>query len=255
MVFLYAIIFGIVQGLTEFLPVSSSGHLVLVNRIFGGSGNFLFLSVLLHVATLLSVIIVLRKDVKNLICHPFSAQAKKIYLSLLPTIIIVLVFKSAFENAFNGQYLSICFAITGFVLLLTCFFSKRAQTNKPISYKTAFFMGVIQGIAVMPGISRSGSTIACGMLCGESQENATKFSFLMSIPVIFASMGYEALKVFKNGTVIQSSELLPIMIACVFAFFVGMFSIKIMLGIVKKTGLLPFGIYLFVLSILTAIFL
>ena len=186
-----AILYGFIQGATEFLPVSSSGHLVLFNNIFKTENNFIFFSLLLHLATLFSVVWVLRKEVLYLIKHPLSDYAVKLYLATIPTVLIVLLFKGFFEESFNGTFLPICFMLTAIFLIIVEFISKKQI--KPINKKISFIMGIAQGIAVLPGISRSGSTIIAGLMCGGDRKEVSKFSFLMSIPIILASMLYELL--------------------------------------------------------------
>ncbi|MBE7082667.1 MAG: undecaprenyl-diphosphate phosphatase, partial [Clostridiales bacterium] len=127
----FIIILAIVQGLTEFLPVSSSGHLVLLNKFFGISNDFLLLSVILHVATLLSVVWVLRKQVWQIIRHPFSKQTKLLVVATIPTVVIVVLFKGFFDSAFDGRFLPICFMLTAMLILVSEYLSKK-QKNKQI---------------------------------------------------------------------------------------------------------------------------
>ena len=162
---IYYFVLGLVQGLTEFLPVSSSGHLVLLNKLFGNGNNFLFVSILLHVATLFSVCFVLRKEIFELIKHPFSKQTLNIAYATICSFVIVLLFKSFFEDAFGGEYLSICFIITAIILMLSYFKTKSGLYKKydKINWKNSVITGLVQGVAVLPGISRSGSTI-CSLI-------------------------------------------------------------------------------------------
>lgn len=247
-----AIILGIIQGLTEFLPVSSSGHLVLAKKIFGIGGDFIFFSVILHIATLLAVIIYFKKEVWFLITHPFSALAKKIYLATVPTVVLVLIFESFIENSFDGRLLPFCFAFTAVLLVITQFVSKKSQ-NKDIDYKGGFAMGLMQGIAVLPGISRSGATICTGVLLGYDRVNSARFSFLMSIPIIIASMFYEIFKLLNAG----GGQIFPLQtfISAVFAFVVGFFAIKFMMFVVSKVKYYWFAIYLTAITVLSFFFL
>lgn len=250
---LYIIILGIVQGLTEFLPVSSSGHLVLLNKFFSIEGNFILLSVILHVATLFSVIIVLRKQILDLIKHPFCEKAKKLYLATIPTVTIVLIFKTFFEKSFTGQWLPICFMITAILLFVTEMLSKKRQSGKPISYKTSIVMGIVQGFAVLPGISRSGSTICSGLLMGEDKDKVTSFSFLMSIPIIIASLGLEIYELVSTDIGLVGYGIIDIVLGFVFALIVGILSIKLMYKVVEKKKLILFSIYLMLLSIFSLV--
>ena len=255
---LVALTLGIIQGLTEFLPVSSSGHLLLLNQLFGINGDFLFVSIILHFATLLAVIFVFWKDILNLIKHPLSKQAINLYIATIPTVIIVLIFKKFIESSFeNASLLPFCFMLTAVLLLITYFLSNR-KNKADVEYEnyceikrtSALAMGISQGLAVIPGISRSGSTICTGLILGENRKESAKFSFLMSIPIIIASMLYEI--IFSSSTAsIQEIGILPLIVAFISAFLVGILSIKVMLKIVEKAKYYYFSIYLIILSIIS----
>lgn len=247
MTIIEAIIYGLIQGLSEFLPISSSGHLVLFSKFLSYDGNFILFSVLLHLATLLAVVIYFRKEVVELIKKPFSKDAVLLYIATIPTVLIVLLFKGFVEDSFSGSLLPFCFIFTAVLLLISQILSK--QNNKPITKKNAFIMGIAQGIATLPGISRSGSTICTGLILGQDKEKTAKFSFLMSIPIILASMAYELLKVFKFGA--GEIAAVPTVIAFVVAFVSGFLSIKLMLSAVKKLKLYWFSIYLFIVGIIS----
>ena len=253
MTILVALILGLVQGLTEFLPVSSSGHLMLLNQIFKIEGDFLFISIVLHLATLFAIVIVFYKEIWQLIKHPFSKQAINLYIATIPTVTIVLLFKAFIEKFFNNaSLLPFCFMFTAFLLVITQFLSNKKQVdfNKQIKTSSAFIMGISQGFAVIPGISRSGSTICTGLILGEEREQTAKFSFLMSIPIIFASLLYEI--IFTDSVItIKTVGVLPLLIAFLSAFLVGILSIKFMLRVVKNSKYYYFSIYLIALSILS----
>ena len=243
------IIFGLVQGLTEFLPISSSGHLLLLEKLFAFDGDFVFFAVLLHLATLLAVIIALKKEVLFIIKNPLSPLGKKIILATIPTIIIVLIFKGWFESILDGSLLSLSFMFTG-VLLIVATMLTKPRAGEEIKKRSAVIMGLAQGIAVIPGISRSGATISTGLLLGESRSKSAKFSFLISIPIILASMIYEIIfssqSYFMDATVVLGS-----IIAFVVALVVGIVAIKLTLKLVKESKLWIFSIYLFILSGIT----
>lgn len=246
------IILGIVQGVTEFLPVSSSGHLVLLSRVFGIEDS-LFVSILLHVATLLSVIVVLRKEVWSIVRHPFSDLSKKIVVATIPTCLIVLLIYPFITEAFEGAMLPICFTITAIVLLATDFFlhkKKGAFSGAPLSYKQSLIMGAAQGLATLPGISRSGSTICTGVLAGGDREKVAKFSFLMSIPVIILSMCLEIYKLVKLGS-FPSVNVAGLILASILAFVVGVLSIKFMIKLTQNLNFRWFSLYLLILTIIT----
>lgn len=247
------IFYGVLQGLTEFLPVSSSGHLVFFNGVFGSTCDFLFFSLLLHLATLFAVVVVLWKEIKFLVRNPFSPLAKNLYISTLITIVIVLVFEGFIKDAFAGTFLPICFMLTAFLLFVTEVYAQKKTT--PINTKKSVLMGIAQGIAVLPGISRSGATICTGILCGLSREEASRFSFLMSIPIILASMAYEVLGALTSGTGVIDTPILPSIFGFVSAFLVGVFAVKFMLKALQKIKLWWFSIYLILLAIISLILL
>lgn len=247
----FVIILALVQGLTEFLPVSSSGHLVLLNKFFGIGNDFLLLSIILHVATLFSVFIVLRKEIFAILKDPFGKQTQKLLFATIPTVLIVLLFKGFIDTTFDGRFLPFCFMLTAVLLVVSEIISKKAQNKqKDISKSMALFMGVAQGIAVLPGISRSGATICAGLIQKGKREEVTHFSFLMSIPIILASL---ALEIYEYATAGQALTLAwyEIAIGFIVAFISGIFAMKFMINIVKKHSLIWFAIYLFVLSIIS----
>ena len=244
-----AIILGIVQGLTEFLPVSSSGHLVLFENIFGTGAN-LFMTIALHLGSLFAVVVIFWKDILYIIKHPFCDLSKKLVIATIPTVIIVLFFKTFIEDSFNGNFFLVGFVITAFLLMITEIVVKKVEDKKPISNKVAIIMGIAQGIATLPGVSRSGSTICAGLLCGENRESVAKFSFLMSIPIIVASCVYEILFTSTVSTI----SILPIIVGMIFAFIFAILAIKLMLKLIKKVEFTYFAIYLVILVIVLSLF-
>lgn len=251
---LIAIIFGAVQGLTEFLPVSSSGHLTLLSKIFGIQNDTFLINILLHFATLFAVIYVFRKYIWEMIKHPLSKQAVKLYIASIPTILMVLFFKYFLNDYFgNSKLLPFGFLITAAILFFTyLMIGNKKEDSKEVSInkKTAFFMGIAQGFAIFPGISRSGITICTGLLSGGKREETARFSFLMSIPIIIASVVYE---MFSGGmaTISEASLIVPLLFSFITAFIVGILSIKFMLRIIKNAKYYWFSMYLFVIAILS----
>ena len=246
--FLALFFLGIIQGLTEFLPVSSSGHLVLFGNLFGIEES-LFISILLHVATLLSIVVVFYKDIWQMIRHPFSKQTTMLVVATIPTCLIVLVLMPIIKQSFAGGLLPICFLISAILLLVSEQLSKKKE-KKEMTYKTAFIMGIAQGFAVFPGISRSGSTISAGLLSGGEKESVAKFSFLMSIPIIFLSLIMEIYEI-ATGSLKLQIEILPTILAFVSAFVVGIFAIKLMIKLTVKSSLKWFSLYLLIISIVS----
>lgn len=228
---------GLVQGLTEFLPVSSSGHLLLIEKL-GVSPPSIATNLFLHIATLLVVFICMRKNVFDLIRHPFGKKAVWIYIVCIPTAIIGVIFKLFFEDLLLGKYLSVCFLITA-LLLLT---ANKTRFN-PKRSVGAFLTGIVQGLAVLPGISRSGSTISALTYMNYEKEEATELSFLMSIPVILGGAIFE-LKDITWGDI----DWIILVTAFITAFISGFFAIKVMLKNfhLAKT---PFAIYLLIISV------
>ncbi len=247
----YIVVLAFVQGLTEFLPVSSSGHLLLLSKLFGINNDFLLLSVILHVATLLSVLIVLKSEVKELIKHPFGDLSKKLILATIPTVVIVILFKSFFDNAFDGKYLPFCFMLTSVLIVLSEFIcKKKTNLTKTITSKDSIIMGIAQGIAVLPGISRSGATICTGLICGKNREEVAHFSFLMSIPIILASLVLEVYEYVKVGQVLIISWY-ELLIGFIVAFITGLFAVKFMLKLIEKHSLMIFAVYLIIIAIIS----
>ena len=187
-----SIVLGTVQGLTEFLPVSSSGHLALLHRILGTDfgGNSLFFDIMLHVGTLVAVIAVLWRDILDLFKKPFKTLLILI-VATIPAGVVGLLFNGWIEDVTNGQYgvilLTCCFAFTAVLLLVTEHVAKKRQQAQPFGWKHGISMGLMQAVALFPGISRSGSTICAGVLSGAERKSVAHFSFLMSIPVILGS--------------------------------------------------------------------
>lgn len=228
---------GVVQGLTEFLPVSSSGHLLLIEKL-GVAPPSLATNLFLHVATLLVVLMSMRKSVFDLVRHPFGERMIWIVIASIPTAIIGVIFKLFFEELLVGKYLSISFLITALLLL-----TAKETPFKPKRKVGAFLVGLAQGLAVLPGISRSGTTISAMTFLNYDKEEATELSFLMSIPVII------------GGAIVELKDLsfaeidwIILVTAFITAFVSGFFAIKVMLKNfhLAKT---PFAIYLLVISI------
>lgn len=250
---LYFILLGIVQGLTEFLPVSSSGHLVFLDKIFNvETGNFMLVSIILHIATLLSVIIVFYKDIWELIKHPFSKNGKSIIISTIYTVVVVLIFKGFFIDSFSGKFLPICFMITAILLMVTYFKTKspKYKSYKDMSYKNASIIGLMQGVAVLPGISRSGTTISTAILLNVDSDKATSYSFILSIPIIICSLIFEIYECFVGNQSMYSGGVLNLTLAFVIALIFGIFAIKIMKKLAKTGKYYYFSIYLAILSII-----
>lgn len=257
-----AIILGLVQGLSEFLPISSSGHLVIFADIlkFNDSGSIAF-EVLVHFGTLCSVIIALRKEVIKLVYAPYAVWIKKskdaelkeflrwdlyIILATIPAAFLGLLFKDEIEAIFDNVLLTYFMLLCTGMMMISTKFIKYGQ--KEFKFSNTFVVGIAQAIAILPGISRSGSTIFTGMLLKMDREKVAKFSFLMSLPVIF---GATLLK-FKDllDTPPANAEISGLVAGTLMAFISGYFAIIWLLDIVKKGKLQIFGYYCLVVAIL-----
>lgn len=241
---LYAIILGIVQGLTEFLPMSSSGHLILLERA-GIAKPDICLNLFLHLATLLAVLIVYRKQCFELIKHPFSKKTMLYAVATIPTVIIAVIFKLFLKGLLIGSYLPMCFMFTAFILGLADIIKNSKIST--LNGKNAFLTGIMQGIAVLPGVSRSGSTIATLTLLGVPKKEAKDFTFMLSIPIIIGGTIVE----FADNDLTFSLSPIALMLAFLFAFFCGLLSIKSTEKVIEKGKFMPFSLYLVGMSILS----
>lgn len=258
MEFLEAIILGIIQGLTEFLPVSSSGHIELAKAIFGTQENdSMTMTVVLHFATALSTCFVFRKDLisifKGLLLFKNNTEfqfSTKIVLSMIPAAIIGVLYDDLIETFFSGKILlvGIFLILTGLILFVA---DKAKTTSKNVNFTQAILIGISQAIAILPGISRSGATISTSVLLGIDREKAARFSFLMVIPLIFGKIAKDLLSDKFN---LQSSELLYLAVGFVFAFFTGLIACQLMIKIVKKSKLYYFSFYCFVVGAIAIIY-
>lgn len=248
-----AIIVGIVQGLTEFLPVSSSGHIVIAQEVLGiqfdEEDNLLF-AIVLHFATALSTIVIFRKDIFQIFTGLFQFKdneefrfSLKIVLSMIPAALVGLLLKDTLEEIFSNLL------IVGFMLLITAgllFFADKAKnTGKSISYRDSFIIGIAQGFAaILPGISRSGSTISTSILLGNDKSKAARFSFLMVLPLIFGATAKMFLDASDTGGLAVGQMPIGALIGGFIAAFIsGLFACKWMIDLVKKAKLTYFSIY------------
>lgn len=259
---LEALVLGLLQGLTEYLPVSSSGHLTIGSTLFGMTGEeSLSFTILVHVATVLSTLVILWKEIvwllKGLFQFRWNNETKyvvNILISMIPVGIVGLFFKDTVEEIFGSGLL-----IVGIMLLVTASLLAFAYYAKPrqketISKKDAFIIGLAQACAVMPGLSRSGSTIATGLILGNKKENLAQFSFLMVIPPILGEALLETLKL-MSGTEVASSDIptSSLVIGFFAAFISGCIACKWMINIVKKGKLVYFAIYCAIVGAITVV--
>ena len=260
---LQALILGIVQGLTEYLPVSSSGHLAIGAHLFGldGAENLTF-TIAVHVATVLSTLVILWKEVATLCKGLFQWQLNSetryflnILISMIPVGIVGLFFKDEVERIFGSGLLVVGLMLLLTALLLTFSYYARPRQKEHISPKDAFIIGLAQAAAVMPGLSRSGSTIATGLLLGNKKETLAHFSFLMVIPPILGEALLDTVKIFKGSSEAALGSISPsaLTIGFLAAFIFGCLACKWMIDIVKKGKLIYFAIYCAVVGLITVI--
>ena len=237
----YALIMGVLQGLTEFLPVSSSGHLVLFSRITGITSS-LYYDLILHLGSLFAVLIFERKQVLDIIRHPLCKKSKFLFVSCIFTVVIVLVFSGLIPSSFEGNALPFCFLVTAIVLFLGEKFPK--SNAKSLSYASAITLGVAQGLAVFPGVSRSGTTYSVGNALGLEKEENLNFCFLLSVPVILGG----ALLSILSSSAVEVSFLCLLVGFC--ASFISAFcSLKLINKVFLGKGFTPFVVYLSLLSV------
>lgn len=250
-----AIILGVIQGLTEFLPVSSSGHLELGKAILGDNSvqeESLLFTVVLHFATALSTIVVFRKDIWEIISgllqlkwNEESKFSAKIIISMLPAVFVGLFFEEQLEAFFGGNVMFV-----GFMLVITAillyFADKAKDTGKKVSFTNAFLVGISQAIAMLPGISRSGATISTSVLLGVDKSKAARFSFLMVVPLIFGKIAKDLI----GGELTFSGENNVAMGAgFIAAFIAGLAACTWMIKLVRKSKLSYFAIYCLVIGL------
>ncbi len=255
-----SIILGIIQGLTEFLPVSSSGHLELGKAILGDDSlpeESLLFTVILHFATALSTIVIFRKDIIEIIKGLFSFAwnddtkfISKIIISMIPAVIIGVFFEKQLEQLFSSNIM-----LVGFMLLVTAillFFADKAKsTNKKVTFKNAFIIGVSQAIAMLPGISRSGATISTSVLLGNDKTKAARFSFLMVVPLIFGKIAKD---IMGGELSFENQNTTTLLVGFIAAFISGLFACTWMIRLVRKSKLTYFSIYCAIVGLIAILF-
>ena len=248
-----AIILGLIQGLTEFLPVSSSGHLAIAKGVFGIATDDIAFEIVVHAATALSVVVVFWKDIVKLFNgvkkFEYNDETKYVLMllvSMIPVAIVGLFFKDQVEAVFATGPLNI-----GCALLVTAMLLAISQLYRPrrhrMSYTRAILMGLAQAVAVIPGLSRSGATIATGLISGARKEEVARFSFLM---VLVPILGEAFLELVSGGLAHSSAGIVPLALGFVSAYFSGVFACRVMIEFVKNASLGWFAIYCTVLGII-----
>ena len=256
------IILGIIQGLTEFLPVSSSGHLeitkeILHNDSLSDENQSMLVTVALHGATALSTIVIFRKDIaeifKGLLAFKWNNEtqfAVKIIISMLPAVIVGLTFNEEIENLFAGNMLLVgtCLVLTAGLLYLA---DKAKNTTKDVTFTHSIIIGISQAIAILPGISRSGATISTAVLLGTDKTNSARFSFLMVVPVILGKMAKD---VIGGDFSTENEQFIPLALGFIAAFLTGLFACTWMIKIVQKSQLKYFSYYCLIVGAIAIVY-
>ena len=252
-----AIVLGVVQGLTEFLPVSSSGHLVLLQKIFGISEPALFFDTMVHMGTLAAVFVVLRRDIWAILRRPLQPLTAWLILATLPVVVFALAFKDHIESAFeSGKFLGFAFLITAALLTISELLARRAGRQKKageMNWLDALVIGVLQAMAIVPGVSRSGSTLSGALSRRLDRDFAARFSFLLSIPAILGALVLQFKDLAAGMDTAGSIGAAAIIAGTLSAAVVGFFAVRLMLKIVRKKSLLGFAVYTAVLGALVLV--
>ena len=251
-----AALLGLVQGIGEFLPISSSGHLLLGRMVLGlnidqTSGAYHMLDILLHVGTLIPVLIVFWKDWWEILKNPFKSKTLLLlFIASLPTLVVKFIFDDFIDGANTGWFLGVSFLMTAVFLLVSEHVSSRKarKADKP-GFLHAIVMGCMQGIALLPGVSRSGSTLAGGLLSGLDRKSAAKFSFMMSAPAIAGAFLLEGKDAIENGW-IKDLAVGPTIVGVIIAAVVGYLAIRFMLKLITRVSLNWFALYVAILGVL-----
>lgn len=255
-----AIILGIIQGLTEFLPVSSSGHLELAKFIMGDDSlpkESMLMTVVLHFATALSTVVIFRKEILEILQGLFQFKwneefrfSLKIIISMIPAAVIGVTFNDQLEVFFSGKILLVgcLLLLTGALLFLA---DKAKNTTKTVGFGHSLIIGISQAIAILPGISRSGATISTSVLLGIDREKAARFSFLMVVPLIFGKIAKDAM---SDEFLSSSISTLSLSLGFIFAFATGLLACTWMIKLVKSSKLSYFSIYCFAIGTIAIIY-
>ncbi|MDR2898931.1 MAG: undecaprenyl-diphosphate phosphatase [Clostridiales bacterium] len=249
MTVLEAVILGLVQGLAEFLPISSSGHLIIVQNLLGLKNNMLSFDVLLHVGTLIPVFIVFWQEIFALIKRPFQKMTLLLIVGTLPAVIFTLLLGDIIDSLFaGGLFLAIGYVITGILLLVSDRLKLGKKTEKDMSIADALAIGTVQAIAITPGISRSGSTITGSLFMGLTKDAAASYSFLLSIPAILGATVLQLKDIVTGESSLVLIDFAPALAGFLTAAVSGYIAIRFMLNLIKKRKLKFFAVYVFILA-------
>lgn len=244
-----AAILGLVQGLTEFLPISSSGHLVLFQKLFGIAEDALIFDVSLHLGTLVAVLVVFWSDIWNMVRRPFSRLTLLVVAGTIPTALIGLSLSDFFEELFkSGKTLGLEFLVTGAVLWWAESVRSQNKNLQQTGYLDALFIGTMQGLAIMPAISRSGLTIAGALFRGLNRELAARYSFLLSVPAILGAAVFTAKPLLSNPQLAAGVEPVPMLVGTLVAAVSGFAAVKFMLRLLTQGSIRVFSYYVWALG-------
>lgn len=243
------IILGLVQGLSEFLPISSSAHLIIAQNLFKIDGNMMAFDVFLHLGTLIPVCIVFWQEIWVLIKKPFQKMSYLIIIGTIPAVIATVLFGDQIDALFSGGvYLAAGFVITGILLLLSDKMDKGYKNKEDMTYLDGLIIGIIQAVAITPGISRSGSTIAGGLFRNLDKKTAAAYSFLLSIPAILGALVLQVKDYFTGQLDLSTLEFLPVLFGFLAAAVSGYIAIRFMLNLIRNNKLKYFSYYVFLLA-------
>ena len=249
-----AALLGLLQGLGEFLPISSSGHLLLGRMILGftvdASPAYKMLDILLHVGTLIPVIVVFWKDWWEILKNPFKSKTLLLlFIASMPTLVVKVIFDDFIDSCDTGWFLGVSFLMTAVFLLVAEYASsKNSRKTEKVGFFHAIVMGCMQGIALLPGVSRSGSTLAGSLLSGLDRKTGAKFAFMMSAPAIAGALLLEGKDAIENGW-ISDLAIVPTIVGVFVAGVTGYFAIRFMLKLMVKVSLNWFALYVAILGV------
>lgn len=244
-----ALVLGIVQGMTEFLPISSSGHLVLIQKLWGISGDPLSFIIVVHLATLFAVWFAFREEVSWLIAHPFSKLGRMIWIALVPTVLIGAVCEELFEDIFSSAgTLGLEFVMTGVILWWLDALPVGNKADGDIRVKDALWIGTLQGIAILPAVSRSGLTIAGGIWRGLTKETAARFSFLLSIPAILGATLAQLDDLIEEPAALGHISWFALVIGFLAALVAGYIGVRWTMKLLQQSRMRVFAVYVWILA-------
>ena len=246
-----AIIFGLIQGVTEFLPVSSSGHLVLAEKFMGFSEtDFIDFFSLLHVGTLIAVFVVMRKEIVSICKNIFGKMTWLLVVATIPAVIFTIVFKDLIEKSFGGATLGYEFIFTGVLLIAVLFVKEGKRPLEEMNWLDALIAGIGQSIAILPAVSRSGACLTALLFRKMKREDAIRFVFLMSIPAILGSLLLDIYHIVSGDSALSSGMVPPIIIGVIVAAVAGYLSMNFMIKRLTRKGIAICGIYVAVIGVL-----